>query len=389
MLKRRKGERGIGSVICAIILSASIITAFCVIWYGVVLKPSDFNHITPVSGDGTGYYRHNYNDLNDDERFVYSVVLQNIYECPEKIEIPSLDNCDLSKIYEAISLDNPDLFALSYNCKSYKIGEKTYFIPKYEMSASEYEKFLQETQTVAEEIVAMTEKYKTDYEKEKFVHDYIIENCVYTEPDDGHYVNTAYGCLVLGQASCEGYSRAFQFIMNMLDIDNRLVTGESTADGQTYVGHMWNYVVIEGNGYFVDLTWDDPQFDSQVLRHTYLNFSTADMFINHRNIDQNLPLCTAVEYNYFFREGAFLNVGTGETFVGLFTKATKDAVGKGYSCVELRFSDKAVAEQAKNTLFTDGVVYSVFYDLGLLESVNEAEVYYSGDENLNTLCIFF
>ncbi len=380
---------GVKSVICAILVAAIVIGGVLAIIYGVILKPKEFKHIIPASGDGTGYYRYCYDSLNDNERFVYSVIMQELYSQPEKIEIPDLDNCDLSKIYEAISLDNPDLMGLSYNCKSYKMGNKTYFIPQYEFSTSEYKKYLQQTEAVVKNIVAEAEKYYTDYEKEKYVHDYIINNCTYADPEEGHSVNTAYGCLVLGKASCEGYSRAFQMIMNELDIDNRLVTGESVGSDGNYIGHMWNYVIIDGNGYFIDLTWDDPEGSTQVLRHTYFNFTTGEMFKSYRNIAQDLPLCNAVDCNYFIKEGAYFNMGSGETFKSLVSASVKDAMGKGYSCVELKFSDAIVAEQAKNTLFVEGIIYSIYESHGLIENVAGAQVYYSTDENMNTICIFF
>lgn len=380
---------GAKSVICAILVAVIVISGVLGVIYGVFLKPTEFKHIIPSSGDGTGYYRHCYETLNDNERFVYSVILQEIYSYPEKIEIPSLENCDLSKIYEAISLDNPDLMGLAYNCRSYKRGSKTYFVPQYEFTATEYKRYLKETEDVVETIVANAELYHTDYEKEKYVHDYIINNCTYADITEGHSVSTAYGCLVLGKASCEGYARAFQMIMNELDMDNRLATGESLNSDGSYIGHMWNYVVIDGDGYFIDLTWDDPKGEVEVLRHNYFNFTTAEMFKCYRNVAQDLPLCNAIDYNYFIKEGSYFNMGSGETFSALVSAAVKNAIGNGYSCVELKFSDAIVAEQAKNTLFTEGIIYSIFENHGLLENVSGAQVYYSTDENINTICIFF
>lgn len=380
---------GVKSLICAVLVAAVVIAGVLGIIYGVVLKPKEFKHIIPASGDGTGYYRYCYDSLNEQERFVYSVIMQEIYSQPDKIEIPSLDGCDLSKIYEAISLDNPDLMGLSYNCKSYKMANKTYFIPTYEFSESESKKCVEQTEKIVSDIVSGAENYHTDYEKELYVHDYIINHCTYADPEEGHSVNTAYGCLVLGRASCEGYSRAFQMVMNELDIDNRLVTGESIDGDGNYIGHMWNYVMIDGNGYFIDLTWDDPEGGEEVLRHTYFNFSTNEMFKSYRNIAQDLPLCNAVDYNYFVKEGAYLNIGSGETFVSLVSAAIKSAMGKGYSCVELKFSDEIVVEQAKNSLFVDGNIYSIYESYGLMENTAGAQVYYSIDANMNTICIFF
>lgn len=386
---RKEKSKGARTIISALLIAVIVVGCACGLIYGVLLKPSEFQKIVPLSGAGTGYYRHNYESLNEDEQLVYSVVLQGIYTQPDKIEIPDLENCDLSKIYEALSLDNPDLMGLSYNCKSYKMGNKTYFIPEYEMSLAEYEEKLRQTEAAVDSIVNTVSALTSDYEKEKYVHDYIINNCTYSDPEVGHQVNTAYGCLVLGKASCEGYSRAFQMIMNKLNIDNRLVTGESDGGDGTYIGHMWNYVVIENGGYFIDLTWDDPKGSGEVLRHTYFNFTTAELFKSYRNVGQDLPLCTSITCNYFVKEGAYFNIGSGETFKSLVGACVRNAKNNGYECVELKFSDSIVAEQAKNTLFTEGAIYSIYESHGLIENVTGAQVYYSADENMNTICIFF
>lgn len=58
---------------------------------------------------------------------------------------------------------------------------------------------------------------------------------------------------------CEGYSRAFKVICDELEIPCILISGiVRDGDGQRG-GHMWNYVKMEDdNWYVVDVTWDDP-----------------------------------------------------------------------------------------------------------------------------------
>ncbi|MBR5442242.1 MAG: hypothetical protein IKV44_04760 [Clostridia bacterium] len=356
-----KNKSGVGKTVglgaLGLLLSVAIMAGLVFGIYTVFLKPAEFGHLVPASGEGTGYYRHNYEDLNENEKLIYSVILKEIYNQPESIEIPTmLPGDDLSRIFQAISHDNPDLFGLSLNCSVYTRGYKTYFRPNYDISYNEYASQLAEVQGVVSSIVANAKTYKSIYEQEKFVHDYIINHCAYEEPTNDPAVNTIYGCLVLGKASCEGYSRSFQYIMNQLGVDNRLVTGESADDGVNFVGHMWNYVVLDGNGYFVDLTWDDPRTEGSVLRHTYFNVTTADINTKHRNIEQQLPLCTATEYNYFIHEAAYLNVGSGALFESKISTAVHYAVQTGQSSFEIRFSDAAIMAQAKITLFNSGVI---------------------------------
>lgn len=384
----KKGK--IIAVIAGVLVLAVVVTGLILNFlFETTLAPKDFEYNAPASGENTGYYRFCYNELNDNEKNVYSVIMQSIYTQPERIEIPDLGDGDLTKVFEAISYDNPDLFNLGLNCKVYSEGQKTYFESEYILSKEDYDQKLKEAKDVASAIIDGASVYTSVYEKEKYVHDYIINHCTYTLPTESALANTMYGCLVEGKAACEGYSRAFQYIMSALNIENRVVTGESADDGVNYISHMWNYVVLDGEGYFVDVTWDDPKGENPVLRHNYFNATTNDILIRHRNIKQQIPLCTAKKYNYFVYENVYLDIGAGEDFEMAVHNAVYTAVQKQYKGVELRFSDAAVMAQAKESLFDSGVIYSVYNEIGLINQEESAKVYYSSDDKLNTMCIFF
>ena len=384
----KKGK--ITAVITGVLVFAVVVTGVMLNFlFETTLAPSDFDYTAPASGDDTGYYRFCYDELNESEKMVYSVIMQSIYTQPERIEIPDLGDGNLTKVFEAVSYDNPDLFNIGLNCKVYSEGRKVYFECEYTLSKEDYEQKLKEAKDIASVIIDGASVYTSVYEKEKYVHDYIINHCTYTEPAENSLSNTMYGCLVEGSAACEGYSRAFQYIMSALNIENRIVTGESADDGENYISHMWNYVVLDGEGYFVDLTWDDPKGENPVLRHNYFNVNTNDILIKHRNIQQQIPLSTAKKYNFFVYENAYLDVGVGEDFENAVHNAVYIAMQKQYKCVEFRFSDAAVMAQAKDSLFNSGVIYSVYDEIGLINTEESAKVYYSSDDKLNTMCIFF
>ena len=358
--------------------------------YDTSLKPAEFENLkAPASGIDSGYYRHCYYELSAEEQSIYTVVLESIYDMPERIEIPKMFTGNLNRIFTALSYDNPDLFCLGVNCKVYTEGLKTYFEPTYALDKETYQKQKTELEAVVPAILKGAEKFTSAYEKELYIHDYLVTNCVYVDPETSASANTVYGCIVKGKASCEGYARAFQYLLSKLNIDNRLVTGESTEDGQNYIGHMWNYVLLDGEGYFVDVTWDDPKTSTQVLRHTFFNVTTDDILLEHRNIEQTLPLCTAKKYNYFVYENAFINNIATEQIETAVENAVYNSSRRGYKCVELRFNDANSLQQAKDTLFNTGVIYTIYKDVGLIKDLNGAKVYYSTDEKMNALCLFF
>ena len=66
------------TIIVALIVAGVIAVTGSIVLgvYNGFLKPQSFNdYIIPVSGFGTGYFRHCYEELNDNEKKLYSIVL--------------------------------------------------------------------------------------------------------------------------------------------------------------------------------------------------------------------------------------------------------------------------------------------------------------------------
>lgn len=377
-------------IVAVVVASAVVIGSLLVGIYNGFLKPQSFNdYIIPSSGDNTGSYRYCYEELTENEKKLYSIILPQLYVQPERIEVPQLEEGDLNNVFKALSYDNPDLFNLGLNCKMYSSGYKHFFEADYTIDNSTYKSRLQEVENIAAVIIDGANQFTSQYEKEKYVHDYIINHCTYIDPSESENASNIYGCLVEGKATCEGYSRAFQYLLNRLNIPNRIVTGEGATDGVNYIAHMWNLVYIENKPYFVDVTWDDPKSESSIIRHTYFNVTTEEIFKKHRNLVQTVPLCTDTEHNYFIAESAYIEIGSGEAFETAVSNAVFNALYKQQESVELRFPDGAVMEQAKNSLFNSGVIYNVYTDAGIFISSGAGQVYYITDDEMNTICLFF
>lgn len=140
----------------------------------------------------------------------------------------------------------------------------------------------------------------TDYEKEKAIHDYIINNSKYdsinlnnnTLPPESY---TAYGILIKGIGVCEGYAKTMKLFMDELGISSEIVTGRGNGEN-----HAWNLVEIDGDYYHVDLTWNDPVMkdNSDVLRYDYFNLTNSEMKKEHSWNTNEYPLGVKTRYNY-------------------------------------------------------------------------------------------
>ncbi len=377
------------AIVVSVVILAGVVSVSLLNLLSNVLKPAEFTYVELPSGADTGYYRYAYNELNQNERNIYNVIMQSIYSMPERIEVPPLEEGDLLKIFEAISYDNPDLFCLGLTSTLQREGQKVFFIPDYTMSYEDYSLKLSNAKNIALSIVQQAKAFPTQYEQELFVHDYIINHCTYSNDLSNSSVNNMYGCLVEGYASCEGYSRAFQYILSALNIDNRLVTGEASEDGLTYIGHMWNFVVIDNKGYFVDVTWDDPGSSSNVLQHTYFNVTTEEILVRHTNIKQPIPYCTDTESNFFYKEGAVLSKTTSDALKDSLETIILKSKHRGYSAAEIKFDSAETLSWAIEEFFNNGVVYRSYKITGVLQDEVNSQVYYSVNEELYTICMYF
>lgn len=133
----------------------------------------------------------------------------------------------------------------------------------------------------------------TDEEKVVYVHDWIVRRCSYDKQGAENAVNglcsTAYACIVEGSAICSGYSRAFCVLMKELDMEAGYVSGwglsKDKPNPRMDNGHAWNYVIVDGERLYVDVTWDDPLTESgaepKYIRHTYCMMTKEEIEANH------------------------------------------------------------------------------------------------------------
>ncbi len=337
----------------------------------------------PDSGKGTGYFRYSYENLDDTGKQAYSLILQKIKEHPKRIRVPKLSEKQLSDVFSALSYDNPDMLCLGDDCKLISTGRKFYFIPTYKESIELCESNTLKLEKAVNDIKAQTDKLKSDYEKEKFVHDYIISKCSYTDDTSGRYVNNAYGALITGKAACEGYSRAFQLVLSKLDIDVRLITGKVIDDNDGTIGHMWNAVVIDDENYFVDLTWDDPISQENIIGYTYFNVAGDMIKDTHIEIDQDIQ-CTATKYNYFVKENLYFT-NTGDYFENRVKSAVGYANSQGRKSVDMRFSDLETYNKAKEKMIGGNLLREAYELSGLVRKNSSFTINYS--ENMTALTI--
>ena len=130
----------------------------------------------------------------------------------------------------------------------------------------------------------------TDYEIALWCHDYLTEHANY-DYTYSHY--HADGVLVGGTGVCDSYSKAFLFMMREAGIPVCRVTNS---------GHSWNELEVQGEWYYVDATWDDPNQGGGLENHVYFCIPDEILGVDHKNYEADYP-CTSYDWNYYIQEG--------------------------------------------------------------------------------------
>lgn len=230
-----------------------------------------------------------YNQLNDYEKKLYNGLQENKSNLMSGTfvinygnifsDILSQENGNekLGNYYqtavEAFTHDNVDLFFLNVN-KMYlniettrKLAKTTYKVFISPKSGENYfsdgfinqeqvENALNQIEGVKYKVISSLSgnKYK-DIVK---IHDYLIDNNEYDQTYKSIGTYTIYGSLVKHSSVCEGYAKAFKYLLNAAGIQCELIQGTATNSSGKTESHAWNAVYLNDKWYFVDATWDDP-----------------------------------------------------------------------------------------------------------------------------------
>ena len=174
----------------------------------------------------------------------------------------------------ALLFDHPEIFFLDIT-KMYMSNEITSLGPlktyRVKIGGLDGESYLSNSFYSKQSIDVVSEMIETvksniegsiiedsTYNKIKFVHDYLVDTVSYDQTLSKDNIYNIYGALINKVAVCEGYSKAFKYIMDDFGIPCVIVCGIGQNSNGDTESHAWNYVKIDGKWYAIDCTWDDP-----------------------------------------------------------------------------------------------------------------------------------
>ena len=322
--------------------------------------------------------------LSGPEKRLYVEIYRILEIQEEEILLSTTDISVLSRVYQAVINDHPELFYLT----GYTY---TRFVRQDEIQYITFSgRYLYDTEEVARrqaEIDAVVgEKAgrllgSDDYETVKAVYEDLILSTDYSldSPDNQNICSV----FLDKKSVCNGYAKAAQYLLNYFGIPCIIVNGSALGNA-----HAWNIVEIGGAYYHMDVTWGDPSYYSQDeveksgapdIDYSYLCVTTAEISKNH-SIDTMFacPECTAMYDNYFVREGLYLYGYDEGLMQGIFG-AAKD---RNENVVCIKASDRQVYQELYDNLIGQQKIFDYF---GTYQSSGEYKIAYSGNEDLCTI----
>lgn len=307
----------------------------------------------------TGLY-YGYAVLNDNQRKLYREIYRALTDRKEYVEVSTNKTEELNYVFNYVMNDHPELFYVDgYQYKKYSIGStvtKLHFYGNYTMEEREIAQYNAQIEQKMAKISEQLPDTTDEYEVAKAAYEYIINTTQYdlNAPDNQNICSV----FLHGRSVCQGYAKAYQYLLQKEGIQAVLVTGKANQDG-----HAWNLVKINGAYYYVDVTWGDASYilsESQEIEnlppinYDYLLVTTEDICETHQ-LDELyiLPECTTTQDNYYVREGLFLTAYEETELERIFAQAYEN----GNSYVTVKCADEMVYAQVREKLLDEKRIF--------------------------------
>lgn len=210
----------------------------------------------------------------------------------------------ISEIVDAVKDDHPE-FAFCHWSVTYSDSEIRFTMPFVNVYKN------RAYSTRLEAIQRQASVKNTDYDKEKFIHDYIVQHVDFdrNEITNKSFLaenHTVEGALKHGKAVCEGIARFAQLLLLSVGLRAIYVSGTSRSFAEDEPGgHAWVIVYIDGDYYHLDVSHDVClTTDKSHIRYNYFNLVDSEILYDH-TFEYPKKLfnlaCRSRKYNYFYK----------------------------------------------------------------------------------------
>lgn len=355
------------------------------------LKESPYYQLGDTWWEHDGIEEYYFNQIPSEMNEIYRELYERIRNYEDSADLyASVDTETFWDAYYAVTADHPEFFWVGSSIQV-KESALTGTVMGYTLSTTveaESRAYLKsQLEAAADECIAQIPSDASDYQKIKYVYEYLINTTDYnSNSPDNQNIQSA----LLGHSSvCAGYSRAFQYILHRMGMFCTYVTGKTSDGGD----HGWNIVRIDGVYYHVDVTWGDPVFVSQTgdsgalaMNYNYLCCTDQEIYKTHiPQVSVPLPECTDDSYNYYKRNGMYY-----ETFdYNTIYNALMNSVWSDASNIIMKFGSEEAYQSARYELFQNNMLNDAGQYLMQVYGTNTWNYRYHMDDEFYMITIYW
>ena len=238
-----------------------------------------------------------YQKMNKAQQTAYHGILQGLLAMDDSIQIPRLEPKELYNVFFQLRLDHPEIFwTPGYKYKYYPDSPNLIFIPEYLFQKGKVKEHQKAMKARVEKLIRPA-KSLSEWEREKYVHDFICDNVHYDKLKKP-YSHEIIGPLGQGVGVCEGIAKSVKILCDALGIWCIIVVcGNNPEKGIKY-RHTWNIVKIGGKYYHLDATFDNT-LGKEEKRYDYFNLSDKSIFRDHEPLLVSAPACSDGDHFYY------------------------------------------------------------------------------------------
>ena len=243
-----------------------------------------------------------YTKMTKQQQAAYHVIMQGANALADEFQIPRIESAELYDVFFRLRLDHPEIFWMTrYKYKYYQDSPNLIFVPEYLFDKNKIREH-QRAMSSRVEKLARAAKDLSEWEKEKYIHDFICDNVTYDKLKKA-YSHEIIGPLGHGVGVCEGIAKSVKVLCDALGIWCMIaVCGNNPEKGIKY-RHTWNIVKIGGTYYHLDATFDNTlgkhSAAGQEIRYDYFNLDDKKIFRDHEPLIAPAPVCTNGDHFYY------------------------------------------------------------------------------------------
>ena len=292
-----------------------------------------------------------YSKMNKMQQATYHAICQGVLRMEKEIQVPRMSGEELYNVFFRMRLDHPEIFWMTgYKYKYYQDSPNLIFVPEYLFDKNKIREH-QRAMSSRVEKLARAAKDLSEWEKEKYIHDFICDNVTYDKLKKA-YSHEIIGPLGHGVGVCEGIAKSVKVLCDALGIWCMIaVCGNNPEKGIKY-RHTWNIVKIDGQYYHLDVTFDNTlgnyekkenqkpenktprntsgknkagKAEQMDFRYDYFNLDDKNIFRDHEPLLYPAPACNEGG-RYYYKEKKLSFTKTEDVYKRALQTAKKGRV---------------------------------------------------------------